>query len=70
MRSLLWTIRVNTYWTATKLATFTPVLPVCPQCGQHTVTMRHTLIDCHSIESFWINAMLQLSAILEIYSFD
>jgi hypothetical protein len=45
MRSLLWIIHANTYWTAAKLATFTSVSPVCPQCGQHTVTMIHALID-------------------------
>src|SRR5690606_17606453 len=49
MRSLLWTIHANAYWTAAKLATFTSVSPVCPQCGQHTETMAHTLIDCQSV---------------------
>jgi hypothetical protein len=41
MRSLLWTIHADAYWTAAKLATFTSVSPVCPQCGQHTETIIH-----------------------------
>jgi hypothetical protein len=57
MRSLLWTIHANAYWTAAKLAAFTIVSPVCPQCGQHTVTMAHALIDCQSVRPFWVNML-------------
>jgi hypothetical protein len=61
MRSLLWTIHANAYWTAAKLATFTSVSPVCPQCGQHTETMIHALIDCQSVRPFWVNVLSFIS---------
>jgi hypothetical protein len=61
MRSLLWTIHANTYWTAAKLATFTSVSPVCPRCGQHTETMAHALIDCQSVRPFWVNVLSFIS---------
>jgi hypothetical protein len=57
MRSLLWTIHANAYWTAAKLAVFISVSPVCPQCGQHTETMVHALIDCQSVRPFWANVL-------------
>jgi hypothetical protein len=61
MRSLLWTIYTNAYWTAAKLVAFTPVSPVCPQCGQHTETMAHALIDCQSVRPFWVNVLSIIS---------
>jgi hypothetical protein len=61
MRSLLWTIDANAYWTAAKLATFTSVSPVCPQYGQHTETMAHALIDCQSVRPFWANVLSFIS---------
>jgi hypothetical protein len=61
MRSLLWTIHANAYWTAAKLATFTSVSPVCPQCGQHTETMAHALIDCQLVRPFWANVLSFIS---------
>jgi hypothetical protein len=61
MRSLLWTMHANAYWTAAKLAAFTSVLPVCPQCGQHTETMAHALIDCQSVRPFWVNVLSFIS---------
>jgi hypothetical protein len=57
MRSLLWTIHANAYWTAAKLVTFTSVSPVCPQYGQHTETVVHALIDCQSVRLFWVNVL-------------
>jgi hypothetical protein len=61
MRSLLWTIHANAYWIAAKLAVFTSVSPVCPQCGQHTETMIHALIDCQSVRPFWVNVLSFIS---------
>jgi hypothetical protein len=61
MRSLLWTIHANAYWTATKLATFTSVSLVCPQCGQHTERMVCALIDCQSVRLFWANMLSFIS---------
>jgi hypothetical protein len=57
LRSLLWTIHANAYWAAAKLSDFASVLLVCPQCGQHTETMIHALIDCQSIRPFWVNVL-------------
>jgi hypothetical protein len=61
VRSLLWTIHANTYWTAAKLAAFTSVSPVCLQCGQHTEIMAHALIDCQSVRPFWANVLSFIS---------
>jgi hypothetical protein len=61
MHSLLWTIHVNAYWSAAKLAAFTSVSPVCPQYSQHTETMIHALIDCQSVRPFWVNVLSFIS---------
>jgi hypothetical protein len=61
MCSLLWVIHANAYWTAEKLATFTSVSPVCPQCDQHTETTVHALIDCQSVRLFWVNVLSFIS---------
>jgi hypothetical protein len=61
MRSLLWTIHTNAYWTAAKLAAFTSVSPIRPQCGQHTETMIHALIDCQSVGLPLIHVLSSIS---------
>jgi hypothetical protein len=61
MRPLLWTIHANAYWEAAKLAAFTSISPVCPQCGQHIETMAHALIDCQSVRPFWVNVLSFIS---------
>jgi hypothetical protein len=57
MSSLLWTIHGNAYWTTVKLAAFASVSPVYPQCGQHTETRVHVLIDHQSARLFWVNVL-------------
>jgi hypothetical protein len=66
MRSLLWTIHANAYWTAAKLATFTSVSLVCPQYSQHTETMVHTLIECQSVRPFWVNVLSFISGQVDL----
>jgi hypothetical protein len=57
MRSLLWIMHANVYWTDAKLAAFTSISPVSPQYGQYTEAMAHTLIDCQSVRLFWVNVL-------------
>jgi hypothetical protein len=61
MRSLLWTTHTNAYWTAAKLTVFTSVSPLCPQCGQHTETEAHALIDFQSVRPFGVNTFILVS---------
>jgi hypothetical protein len=46
----------NKYWKAVKLTVFVFVSSVYPQCGQHTETVVHALMDYQSIGPFWIDA--------------